>query len=136
MLVIDASAVTDLLLGEPPAELVERYVVDHGHDLHAPHVLDLEVVSALKRVASFADVPAERADEALVDLLDLHVERYSHHAFVPRIWELRHNLSPYDASYLALAEALSDWGAPLLTTDARFARAAQKHSHVEVLLAA
>jgi predicted nucleic acid-binding protein len=70
------------------------------------------------------------------DLLQLSVDRYPHAILGRRIWELRENFSAYDAVYLALAEKLHDDGVPLLTSDARFARAARKHTGVEVLLAA
>ncbi|MEA2421015.1 MAG: hypothetical protein QOF55_114 [Thermoleophilaceae bacterium] len=136
MLVIDASALADLLLDLPPAGEVARHLHEYEYALAAPHVLDLEVLSALRRAVASAQTSAGRADEAVDDLLDLSLERYPHHLLTPRIWELRTNFSPYDAAYLALAEALTDEGSALLTTDARFARAARRHSDVEVLLAA
>jgi predicted nucleic acid-binding protein len=93
------------------------------------------VLSALRRVVASAEASAARAGEAVADLLDLPIERYPHEVLVPRVWQLRENFSAYDATYLALAESLVDTGAPLLTADARFARAAEAHSSVDVLLA-
>jgi predicted nucleic acid-binding protein len=130
MLVIDASAATDLLLGRPAASAVEREIVAHEFDLHSPHLLDIEVLSALRRLVRTGRTSATRADEAITDLLDLPVERYAHEVLAPRIWELRDNVSAYDAAYLALAEVVA---APLLTTDARLATAARAHTALEVL---
>jgi predicted nucleic acid-binding protein len=135
MLVIDASALVDLLLVRPVGASVERHVAAHGYDLHAPHLLDPEVLSALRRVVVAGHASADRAGEAVTDLLDLPIERYPHDMLVPRIWELRANLSAYDATYVALAESLTDEGAPLLTTDERLARAARAHARAEVILA-
>lgn len=134
MLVIDASAVADLLLARPHAAKVARVVADHEYSLHAPHLLDVEVLSALRRVVKAGDASSARAGAAITAFLDLPVARYQHEALVPRIWQLRDNFSAYDGAYLALAEALVADGATLLTTDGRFARAARRHSAVDVLL--
>jgi predicted nucleic acid-binding protein len=135
MLVADASAVVALLLARPQAVLIAAHIVDHGYPLHAPHVIDLEVLNALRRIVRTGEASPARADEVVDDLLDLDVERHSHHALVRRGWELRDNFTAYDAAYLALAEDLTAGGATLLTTDARFARAARTHSNIEVVLA-
>lgn len=135
MLVVDASAITELLLGRPTAGAVAQQLRDHDFDLHAPQLLDVEVLSALRRVVTAGDASAERADEAVADLRDLPVERYGHDALVPRIWELRQNFSAYDAAYVALAEAITDDGAPLITADARLARAVGSHTRVRVIVA-
>ena len=89
MLVLDASALVDLLLVRPLAVEIERHVAAHADDLHAPQLLDVEVVSALRRVVSSGEAPASRAAEALDDLLELPIERHSHTAAVPRVWQLR-----------------------------------------------
>lgn len=135
MLVVDASAVTELLLGRPAAEPVASALREHDFDLHAPHVVDAEVLSALRRVVAAGDASPARAAEAVDDLIDLPVQRYAHEALVPRIWELRENFSAYDATYLALAEVLVEDGAALLTADTRLARAAAEHTGVEIVLA-
>jgi predicted nucleic acid-binding protein len=134
-LVVDASAVTELLLGRVAGAAVERRLREHGFDLHAPHLLDVEVLSALRRLVGAGDASEERAADAVTDLLDLPVERHAHEPLVPRIWALRANFSVYDAAYVALAEAVSDDGAPLLTADRRLARAAADHTDLPVLLA-
>jgi predicted nucleic acid-binding protein len=134
MLVVDASAVAELVLARPAAKEIERLIRSHGYELHAPHLLDIEVLSALRRVVAAGEATAYRACEAVEDLLDLPVERYPHDVLVPRVWELRENFSAYDAAYLALAESLIESGAPLLTADARFARAVESHSSVHPVL--
>jgi len=134
MLVVDASAVVELLLVRPAAEDVERHIVAHGYALHAPHLLDIEVLSALRRLVAYGEASSDRAVEALTDLCDLPVERYAHDALIQSAWRLRDNFSAYDAAYLALAELLTEDGATLLTADAGFARATRKHSRVDVLL--
>jgi predicted nucleic acid-binding protein len=133
MLVIDASATAELVLARPSAAAIARHVAAHDHDLHAPHLLDVEVLSAIRRLVATRDATTERATEAITDLLDLPIARYPHDVLVPRVWELRKNFSSYDATYLALAEALTDDGAPLLTTDRRFARAIRAHTAIETL---
>jgi len=133
MLVIDASAVADLLLARPAAEQIDRHLDAFGYAMHAPHLLDVEVLNALRRVVVSGEASRHRAGEAVADLADLPVERYPHDILAPRIWQLRNNFSAYDAAYLALAEDLAEGGAPLLTTDARFARAARAHSAIDVL---
>jgi predicted nucleic acid-binding protein len=134
MLVVDASAVAELLLGRPAGTTVAHHLADHEFDLHAPHLLDVEVLSALRRAVASGDATAARAGEAVVDLLDLPIERYPHDVLVPRLWQLRDNFSAYDATYLALAETLADEAVALLTADARLARAAHDHVDVPVIL--
>ena len=133
MLVVDASAVAELLLRRPVAERIERHIAEHDHALHAPHLLDVEVLSALRRLVAAGDASATRAEAAVADLLDLPLARYPHHVLATRVWALRENFSAYDATYVALAEALTENGAPLLTADARLARAARAHTQVDVL---
>jgi predicted nucleic acid-binding protein len=134
MLVVDGGAVVNLLLGTRAGQSVAEHLSDH--DPAAPHIFDLEVLHALRRLGASGRLTPDRIDTAILDLLDLPVERFAHAALLPRIWFLRDKFTPYDASYLALAEVLADDGVPLLTADAGFARAARKHSEVEVLLAA
>ena len=134
MLVVDASAVAELLLGRPAAPRVERHLLDHGFDLHAPHLLDVEVVSALRCVVATGAAAPARADAAIADFLDLPIERYPHEVLVSRIWQLRDNFSAYDATYIALAESVIEGGAPLLSADVRLARAARESTEISVLL--
>src|SRR2546430_16973309 len=120
MIVLDASATVDWLLQTPAGQHIERRMYSARESLHAPHLLDLEVAQVLRRLVREGTVPANRADEAVRDLLDLRLTRYPHFMLLPRVWLLRHNFSAYDAAYVGLAEKL---GAPLITRDGRLAAA-------------
>ena len=120
MIVLDASAAVDWLLQTSAGQLIEKRLYSVRESLHAPHLLDIEVTQVLRRLVREGTVPGKRADEAVRDLLDLPITRYPHFVLLPRIWQLRHNLSAYDAAYVVLAETL---GAPLVTRDGRLAAA-------------
>jgi predicted nucleic acid-binding protein len=124
LIVVDASAFADLVLDFANAPSIEEELRARAFDVHAPHVVDLEVLRVLRRFGVRAP---------LVDFLDLPIERYPHTLLLPRIWDLRDNFSAYDGVYVALAEGLQ---APLLTSDRRLAKATRKYTDVEVLLAA
>lgn len=129
MIVVDASVVIEVLLKLPAASRVSRRIFAPGESLHVPHLVDAEVAQVVRRFERLAAISAERGAEALSDLADLPLTRYPHFAFLPRIWQLRHNLTAYDAVYLALAEALD---APLVTRDRALA-SARTGVRVEVL---
>ena len=118
MIVLHASAAVDWLLQTSAGQSIERRIYSRNETLHAPHLLDLEATQVLRRLSLQRVVSAHRADEAVRDLLDLRVTRYPHLVLLPRIWQLRHNFSAYDAAYVVLAEKL---GATLVTRDARLA---------------
>lgn len=88
--------------------------------LHAPHLLDAELTQVLRRLEQAGTVSTPRAEEALADFRDLRIVRHAHGALLSRVWDLRANLSAYDALYIALAEGLE---APIVTTDRRLERA-------------
>ena len=130
MIVLDASAVVSLLVGPgPEAERIRRKVESPGESLHVPHLMDLEVLHALRRQTLLGTLSQERGAEALEDLKNIAFVRYPHASLVDRIWDLKNNLTAYDAAYVALAEAL---GAPLVTLDARLARAPGIRATVKV----
>lgn len=129
MLVVDASVVVTALVDDDADGDASRTRL-RGEDLTAPELIDLEVMSALRRAVSTSAVPPRRAALALDDLIAIPLLRAPHHPLLPRCWELRENLTPYDAAYVALAEAL---GTPLLTADARMASAPGIRCAVEVL---
>jgi predicted nucleic acid-binding protein len=120
MIVLDASATVDWLLQTTAGQRIEHRMFSARESLHAPHLLDIEVAQVLRRLVREGKVPANRADEAVRDLLDLRLTRYPHFMLLPRVWQLRHNFSAYDAAYVGLAEKL---GAPLITRDGRLAAA-------------
>jgi predicted nucleic acid-binding protein len=130
MIVIDASALLEALLRTSAARAVERRLFDPGETLHAPHLLDVEVAQVIRRYAANGEIDGERGRAALVDLSDFPLRRYPHDFLLPRVWELRNNLTAYDAVYVALAEALD---APLLTRDRRLAAAAGHQARVELI---
>ena len=130
MIVVDASALVELLLRTAAANVVELRLFAPGQTLHAPHLVDVEVAQVVRRYAAIGDIDARRGDEALKDLTDLPLRRYPHDFLLPRVWQLRHNLTAYDAIYFALAEALD---APLLTRDERLASAAGHGARVELV---
>jgi len=105
-------------MATPAAEVIRRRFFAPGQTLHAPHLLDLEVAQVLRRYFLSRVLSPERAQQALEFFTDLPLTRYQHSAFLPRIWELRQNLTAYDAAYVALAEALR---ATLITRDAALA---------------
>ena len=129
MIVVDASAMLEVLLRTPAAPAIEERLFEGGETLHAPHLIDLEVVQVLRRYAAAGEISAERAREALDDLAAFRLRRWAHEPLTLRIWDLRQNLTAYDAAYVALAEALS---APLLTRDRRLASAPGIRARVEV----
>jgi predicted nucleic acid-binding protein len=130
LIVLDASAVVAVLVGQGQvAELIREKIGIPDQSLHVPHVMDLEVLHALRRQILLGTLSRERSSEALDDLKNITFVRYPHAAFVDRIWSLKGNLTAYDAAYIALAEALD---APLVTMDARLARAPGIRAVVEV----
>ena len=130
MIVVDASAVLEALLRTPAAAAVEDRLFGARTTLHAPHLLDVEVAQVLRRYAATGDIDVTRGRAALADLADLPLRRYPHHLLLPRAWDLRNNVTAYDAVYIALAEALD---APLVTRDRRLAAAAGHHVKIELV---
>jgi predicted nucleic acid-binding protein len=120
MIVLDASAMVELLLGTERGHGVASRIADPSLALHVPHLLDVEVVQALRRYVREGELGAAEASAALGDLRALDLRRHEHEPLLDRVWSLRENMTAYDAVYVALAEALD---AKLLTCDERLARA-------------
>jgi predicted nucleic acid-binding protein len=130
VIVVDASAILEVLLGTPAGLRVMERLFAPAETLHAPHLLDLEVVQVLRRYTFAGELSSTRGLEALEDLAEFPITRYPHDLLLPRIWELRRNLTAYDAAYVALAEALA---APLVTRDAALASTRLHRAKVELL---
>jgi predicted nucleic acid-binding protein len=131
LIVLDASAVLELLLATKAGRKVAERIRSPRHSLHVPHLLDLEVVQALRRYVATGSLSSERARLALDGLLDLDLVRHEHDVLLLRIWALRENLTAYDASYVALAEGLR---APLITLDKRLASAPGHRARIELVV--
>lgn len=116
-MVVDASVLTDFLLGRPQTlDALAREFSGREHEpIHAPELIEPECLNALRRLVRTGEVTDQRAGEAAADLADVRLIRYPHAPLRSRIWDLRHNLTAYDAAYLSLAEALDD--CVLLTGD-------------------
>ncbi|MDX2191714.1 MAG: type II toxin-antitoxin system VapC family toxin [Gemmatimonadales bacterium] len=130
MIVVDASAVIELLLRSPVGERVEARLFARRAGLHAPQLLDVEVVQVLRRFEARGEIAASRGTAAVRLLGELPVARHPHAPLLPRLWSLRATMTAYDAAYVALAEAL---GAVLVTCDARLGRAPGHRAAVEVV---
>jgi predicted nucleic acid-binding protein len=129
LIVVDASVVVTALAddGHDGDRARERL---HGERLVAPHLIDLEVTSAWRRLAAVGDLDNRRAQLALEDLRSLRVDRVPHGPLVARCWELRENLTVYDAAYVALAEIMD---LVLVSADARLAGAYGTRCEIELI---
>jgi predicted nucleic acid-binding protein len=130
MIVVDASVLVEALLHTPSSEAVKARIFDVREVLHAPHVIDLEIGQVFRRFVAAGDMAPERGRLALADLAAMPMIRHAHGLLMSRVWELRGNLSAYDAAYVALAEALA---APLVTRDRRLAAAPGHRARIELL---
>ena len=129
-MVLDASALVELLLDTPTGRTIAARIAEPALGLHVPHLADLEVAQALRRYTHDGDLDARAAALALDDLRALDLQRHAHEPLLERVWDLRQNLSAYDAVYVALAEVLDT---VLLTCDRRLARAPGVARHVELV---
>ena len=129
MIVVDASVLATALIDDAvDGDRVRRRL--RSERLIAPSLVDIEVVSAIRRARHSGRLDERSARQALVDLMALRMRRLPHRPLLPRIWALHHNLTAYDAAYVALAEAI---GATLLTADRMLARAPGIDCEVELL---
>ena len=129
-MVVDASAILELLLGTERAERVAARVLTPEERVDAPHLLDVEVAQALRRLVYLDELTVVRAEQALDDFASLVIERHSHRDLLPRMWQLRDSLTAYDAAYVALGEALDT---PVLTCDAKLSRAHGHRAQIELV---
>jgi predicted nucleic acid-binding protein len=133
MKVLDASVLVEYLTEGEFAESSRRGIESSPGWLWAPHLVDAEVGHALRGVVRAGELSARGARAALEDLMEMRLQRISHHLLADRAWELRDNVSFYDGLYVALAEQLE---APLLTLDARLAKAPGLRAEIELVQAA
>jgi predicted nucleic acid-binding protein len=129
MIVVDASILASALVDDgEDGHLARGYIVfEH---LFAPEIIDLEVTSVIRRCLRSGSFKPHRADQAIKSLADLPLKRVAHRPLIPRIWELRNNLTPYDAAYVALAEAIK---APLVTSDKALTKAPGIRCEIKLL---
>ena len=130
MIVLDASAVLELLLSTSAGRRVASRIADPGIALHVPHLVDVEVTQALRRYEANDEIDAPDAARAIAALRELPLERHGHEVLLDRVWAIRRNVSAYDAVCVALAEALS---AVLLTCDRKLARAPGVMAQIELI---
>jgi predicted nucleic acid-binding protein len=131
VIVVDASVLVPGLVDDGRDGDAARVRL-RGEVLAAPELVDLEVASVLRRLVLAGSLPLRHADLALADLVELPLQRAAHRSLLARCWQLRSNVTVYDAAYIALAEAL---GALLVTADARLAAAPGLRCDVELLTA-
>ena len=119
MLVIDASAVVEVVMGTPNGFVIEETAFGSGEPIAAPHLIDVEVLHVVRRCHRQRLLTTERSEQALEDLANLPITRFGHLPLHSAIWRLRDHLTAYDAAYVALAEMLD---APIVTCDGKLAR--------------
>jgi predicted nucleic acid-binding protein len=127
-MVIDASALIEYLLDASRFPRLRELLATRR--IHAPHLLDLELTQALRLATIRNLIRPDRAASALDDLAALSIERHTHIEYLKRIWSLRHNITAYDACYVALAESLN---VPLLTRDRRLAQSSGHAARIEYI---
>jgi len=130
LIVVDASAVLELLLRTENGVKVQERVLDSEESLHAPHLIDIEVTQTLRRLVSLKEITAARGKQVLEDHLALNIKRAEHKDLLDRVWSLRDSITAYDAAYVALAEILD---APLITCDAKLARSHGHQARLELI---
>jgi predicted nucleic acid-binding protein len=130
VIVVDASALLEFLLQTELGARVEARLFRDDDDLHAPHLVDVEILQGLRRLVRTGELASARADEAIADLADLDLHRHPHLDLLGRAWKLRDNITGYDAMYVTLAEAIE---APIVTCDGPLANAPGHRARIELI---
>jgi predicted nucleic acid-binding protein len=120
VIVLDASTLVELILDTPIGRVIADRIADPAEGLHVPHLVDVEVAQALRRYERGGEIDGKAAAHALDDFRALDLQRHAHEPLLERVWELRKNLTAYDAVYVALAETLET---VVVTCDRRLAQA-------------
>jgi predicted nucleic acid-binding protein len=131
VIVVDASALLEFLLQTPLGTRVEARLLRDRDEFHSPHLIDVEVTQGLRRLVRAGEVSADRAAEAIEDLVDLDLHRHAHLDLLTRSWKLRDNVTAYDAMSIALAEALD---ATVVTCDTPLAKTPGRRAHIDVIV--
>ncbi len=129
VLVVDASAIAEMLLGTAKGRQVAM-VIGSDHSLHAPDLLSLEIASVARGLIRSGEITVAEAEQVVIELGALGIEFYEHLPFLPRVLQLRDNFTAYDAIYVALAETLA---ATLLTCDVKFGRSPAHRAAVQLV---
>lgn len=129
MIVVDASIVLKIFMDDLKDVEIEK-TLEISDGLLAPHIIDLEIINGLRKNLRLGNLTEARATQAILDLQNFPLERMETQLLISRIWQLRNNFTPYDASYVALAE---DYQVPLLTRDQKLATAIKAHTKVELI---
>lgn len=130
MIIVDASVVVEFLFGTPLGIAVGQRIADPSEEVASPCLLDIEVAHVVRRWSLTGAIGEERSAKAMEHLASLNTRRWPHEPLLPRIWALRHNLTAYDAAYVALAESL---GGVLLTCDRSLVGVPGANCEVEVI---
>jgi predicted nucleic acid-binding protein len=130
VIVVDASALLEFLLQTPRGTRVEARLFRGAEEFHAPHLVDVEVTQGLRRLVRTGELSPSRGADAIADLLDFDLHRHAHLELLTRAWQLRENVTIYDAMYIALAEALD---ATIVTCDTPLAKAPGRRARIEVI---
>lgn len=130
MIVLDASILVEALLMRPAADAILERISKPDVTLHAPHLIDIEVAHAVRRLALRGEITAALGGYVMEQLEQFPLERYPHQDLLQGVWTLRHSLSAYDAAFVTLAEILD---APLLTRDRRLASAHGHGARIEMI---
>jgi predicted nucleic acid-binding protein len=130
VIVVDASAVLELLLRTAKGVKVQDRVLVSGESLHAPHLIDIEVAQTLRRLVNLKEISPARGKQALEDHVALNIKRAEHKDMLERVWTLRDSVTAYDAAYVVLAEVLDG---PLVTCDAKLARSHGHTARIELI---
>ena len=129
-MVLDASGAVELLLNTETGKKLAARLTDESEVVHVPHLIDMEIAQVLRRYVRRGTLPARTGALALDRWRIFDVERYPHEPFLGRVWQLRDNVTAYDAIYIALAEVLST---VLVTGDRRLAEAAGARVAIELI---